>query len=109
MKSAEILILIIFILIIILLILYFTKKYTVESFGDFSPYLGNPANYKFKINENIDRKLLDQTIWKWERPFNCNSSGYINAEPRGIPPMNPIYSYPTFNFRPENGPCRDAI
>jgi len=104
MNSVEILILIIFILIIIILIMYFTRKYTVESFGDFSPYPGNCANHKFEIEQNIDRKRLDQTIWKWERPFNCNSSGYINAEPRGIPPMNPIYSYPTFNFHPVNGP-----
>ena len=50
-----------------------------------------------------------QTLWKWEKPFNCNSTGYYNAEPRGIPPLNPIYSYPTFNFHSTEGPKHFVI
>ena len=86
---------------LLLLIIYFTchskKK---ENFMDFSPYYGgkDEGDYDDKkfpsvYEKNNDYKLLQNTLKKWEKPFNNNDEGYHNAESPAGPPLVPIYSY----------------
>jgi hypothetical protein len=37
--------------------------------------------------------MLQETLKEWEKPFNENNEGYLNAEPYGSPPLTPIYSF----------------
>lgn len=71
---------------------FFYKKSKYESFDNFSPFIGN-NDYPFVYQKNIDQKNLRQTLKQWEKPFNCNNEGYLNAEPTGTPPLVPLYSY----------------
>jgi hypothetical protein len=82
------------ILMIILEVIYvfFYKKNEHESFDNFSPFIGN-NDYPYVYQKNIDQKKLRQTLKQWEKPFNCNNEGYLNAEPTGLPPLVPLYSY----------------
>jgi hypothetical protein len=81
---------------IIYIIYYYHKN--IESFDTFSPYQGNQS-YPFVYEKTIDDINLQKTLIKWEAPFNANDEGYYNAQPDGLPPLVPIYSYPTFNVR----------
>jgi len=91
-----ILITLIIILIIFFCIINCMLKYTlnkkIENFHDFSPYLGNQL-YPYADQKNLDNLLLQDTLKKWEAPFNSNNEGYYNAEPNKIPPLVPIYDY----------------
>lgn len=65
---------------------------TQEKFDNFAPY-NNPASEKAKV---VDQILLDSRLKEYERINSC-SGGYINI---GLPPSNPIFSYPTLSFHP---------
>lgn len=103
MKKIELFLLIIVTIIIIISIATFIKNlYDVldeaknlninENFDTFSPYRCNPT-YPFYKQKLWDQKMLQNTLEKWEKPFNKNDEGYWNAEPSGKPPLVKIYSY----------------
>lgn len=85
---------IILLAIIIFIGIIFMKKYfyvmNVESFDNFSPYLGN-HQYPFVYQKNKDEMMLQDTLRKWEAPFNCNNEGYNKNN--FIPPYVHINSY----------------
>ena len=85
--------LLLLVIFIIVLFCYSDKK---ESFLDFSPYYENHA-YPAVYEKQKDQKAFNKTLEKWEKPFNSNDEGYYNAEPRGGPPLVPIYSYLQMN------------
>ena len=111
-----------FVLIIILTILiYFSaerlkavatkEKFSNGTANDFSPYLGSPSyeeTTKQHMNvqdlQKMDSDALKQRLESWERPYNGKTTGYINMEPCGLPPLTPIKSYPTLNFHTPYGP-----
>ena len=76
-------------MIIILIINYYKN---IEHFNDFSPYIKN-QKYPYLCQKNLDNKLLQKTLKKWEDPFNSNDEGYYNAEPNKLPPLVPLYDY----------------
>ena len=105
---SEIIYTFVFIILTLLLLgtIYFTCKCKKESFSNFSPYYGNrdvvhgkdEGDYDDKkfpsvYEKNNDYKLLQNTLKKWEKPFNNNDEGYHNAESPAGPPLVPIYSY----------------
>jgi hypothetical protein len=51
--------------------------------------------------EERDREELNEVLQKWE---NTPGQAYINAEPRGLPPLTPIHSYKSYSFHPKHGP-----
>jgi len=86
------------IIIIIINILYFNDDDLNESFGDFSPYQGNES-YPFVYEKTMDQKMLQKTLKPWETPFNClANAGYLNAEPKGIPPSVSICSFEDMKY-----------
>lgn len=91
MTNINIFIFILIIILLIILIITFINS-NIESFGDFSPYIGNQA-YPYVYQKHADQKALRQTLKNWEKPFNYNNEGYYNAEPKGLPPLSPIVSF----------------
>ena len=82
-----------FLVILIILIIILTINYkNVEYFNDFSPYIKNQT-YPYFYQKNLDSKLLQKTLKKWDDPFNLNNEGYYNAEPNRLPPLVPLYDY----------------
>ena len=59
-----------------------------EHFDSFSPYKGNDS-YPFVYEKHLDDVKLQETLNKWETPFNIHNEGYYNAEPGGNPPFAP--------------------
>ena len=98
MEGIYIILIILIILIGSLLIANYANIMNIESFDDFSPYSGNQS-YPYVYQKHLDQQLLNKTLNKWEKPFNCNDEGYWNAEPKGKPPFVPIYSYPQMKGR----------
>ena len=92
MIKYAIIFLLLMIIIEVIYIFFYKRKQTKESFDDFSPFIGN-NDFPYVYQKNNDQKNLRQTLKQWEKPFNCNNEGYINAEPTGIPPLVPLYSY----------------
>jgi uncharacterized protein YxeA len=90
MNYINFLLIIFIILIIIILKINYYKN--IENFDDFSPYINNQA-YPYFYQKNLDSKLLQKTLKKWEDPFNSNNDGYYNAEPNKLPPLVPLYNY----------------
>lgn len=82
------------IIFIILMIIILTINYykNIEYFNDFSPYIKNQT-YPYFYQKNLDNKLLQKTLKKWDDPFNSNNEGYYNAEPNRLPPLVPLYDY----------------
>ena len=77
---------------IIVLIINYYKNNNIENFNDFSPYINN-LTYPYVYQKNLDNKLLQKTLKKWEDPLNLNNEGYYNAEPNRLPPLVPLYDY----------------
>ena len=95
------------IVLICLIIYYFVinKSGNKEHFDGFSPFNNKQANcYK----EN-DQEQLQKLLATWETPYNSHNFGYENAGAMDLPPLNPIKSYPTFNFHSETGPEGEKI
>ena len=62
----------------------------IEKFEDYAPY---ESTEKPKIVDNV---LMDSRLKEYQKLNHCQG-GYIDL---GLPPPNPIYEYPTLNFRP---------
>ena len=91
----------IFLLIFLIIIgIIFIKKYfyvmNVESFDNFSPYMGNNS-YPYVYQKNNDQKMLNRTLENWEAPFNLNDEGYYNAG--FLPPYVYINSYKPMKYK----------
>jgi hypothetical protein len=90
-----ILIIMVVLLLILLTVNYYKNRKSsneiVEKFS-FAPYEGNQS-YPYVYQKTEDSKMLQETLKKWEKPFNENNEGYLNAEPYGAPPLTPIYSF----------------
>ena len=82
------LLLIIFIILMIIIL----KINYYENFDDFSPYINNQT-YPYFYQKNLDNKLLQKTLKKWEDPLSSDNEGYYNAEPNKLPPLVPLYNY----------------
>ncbi len=80
------------ILAIIILLNMLIKTFSKENFDDFSPYIGY-RGYPFVYLKNRDHALLEKKLKEWETPINTHNEGYLNAEPCGMPPLVPLYSY----------------
>jgi hypothetical protein len=76
-----------------------------EHFDGFSPFNNKDANC---YTEN-DQKNLQKLLATWEQPYNSHNFGYENAGKMDLPPLNPVKSYPTFNFHPSYGPDGEKI
>ena len=79
------------------------KRHGKESFDNFSP-IPNCMNQPLIESAKKDKEQLKLLTREWERPYNNNDYGYENMEPSGLPPSNPIYSFPTLNLHPNYGP-----
>ncbi len=86
---------VIYFVVIVALLIAFGKYFQItqeyyENFGDFSPY------HPDKQAKVVDQILMDGRLKEYEKHNQCDG-GYINL---GLPPPNPIYSYPTLSFHP---------
>ena len=72
--------------------MYYKKNNISEGFDTFSPYKEN-MSYPFVYEKSLDQKSFNKTLEQWERPYNNNNEGYINAEPLGRPPFVPLTAY----------------
>jgi len=100
------------IVLICLIIYYFYINKAVESstndkehFDGFSPFNNKQAN----CDKENDQEQLQKLVAQWETPYNGRTYGYENAGPMDLPPLNPVKSFPTFNFRPSYGPDGEKI
>jgi hypothetical protein len=82
----------IFIITILIVIIIMNYNNIIEKFDGFSPYQENNS-YPWVYEKHLDQKAFRKTLNQWEKPFNCHNEGYINAEPKGLPPLVPIYSF----------------
>ena len=78
----------ILIILTILVIFIIMRNSFKEHFDSFSPYKGNDS-YPFVYEKHLDDVKLQETLNKWETPFNIHNEGYYNAEPGGNPPFAP--------------------
>ena len=81
-------------LIVLFYILYIKTLH--ESFNNFRQYQYNNIYY-FGYNKNKDNEMLQNTLKKWEIPFNNHNEGYYNLEEKEIHLLNPIYTYTSMN------------
>ena len=76
-----------------------------EHFDGFSPFNNKQAN----CDKENDQEQLQKLLATWETPYNGKTFGYQNSGTMDLPPLNPIKSYPSFNFRPSHGPEGEKI
>jgi hypothetical protein len=93
-----------------LIIYYFYINKSVESsskehFDGFSPFNNKQAN----CDKENDQEQLQKLVAQWETPYNGRTYGYENAGPMDLPPLNPLKSYPSFNFHSPTGPEGEKI
>ncbi len=95
------------IVLICLIIYYFyiNNDKDKEHFDGFSPFNNKQAN----CDKENDQEQLQKLVAQWETPYNSHNMGYENAGPMDLPPLNPVKSFPTFNFRPSYGPEGEMI
>lgn len=95
------------IVLICLIIYYFiiNKSGNKEHFDGFSPFNNKQAN----CDKENDQEQLQKLLATWETPYNSHNFGYENAGVMDLPPLNPIKSYTSFNFRPSHGPEGEKI
>ena len=101
------------IVLICLIIYYFYINKAVEEssnndkehFDGFSPFNNKEAN----CDKENDQEQLQKLVAQWETPYNGRTDGYENSGPMDLPPMNPVRSYPSFNFHSETGPEGEKI
>jgi hypothetical protein len=87
MSSYLITIIVLIIIIICAIIgLLIKNNYFIEKYEDYSPYPNICGN-------QLDKMRLRRTLRQWEKPFNTHNEGYYNAEPRGLPPLVPLYAF----------------
>jgi hypothetical protein len=97
-----------FVLICLIIYYFYINKSVVEGkehFDGFSPFNNKQAN----CNKENDQEQLQKLVAQWETPYNSHNMGYENAGPMDLPPLNPVRSYPTLNFRPSYGPEGEKI
>ena len=94
-----------------LIIYYFYINKSVESsskehFDGFSPFNNKQAN----CDKENDQEQLQKLVAQWETPYNGRTYGYENSGSLiDLPPLNPLKSYPSFNFHSPTGPEGEKI
>ena len=96
-----------FVLICLIIYYFYINKAVAdkEHFDGFSPFNNKQAN----CDKENDQEQLQKLVAQWETPYNKNNMGYENAGPMDLPPLNPVKSFPSFNFHSETGPEGEKI